>query len=336
MVKRLICCICAVVFIFMASGCSDSKDTAKIGVSFGVGGASRWVQEKEYMENRAKELGAQIEVRINTTDTPKTQTQDCFEMIDSGIDVLILTPRDIKNVKEIIDYAKKNRVKVISYARVAMEQNVDLFVGYDCGRMGQNLGQYLAEMVDHGNYILIKGDPGDPNAVLLYDGAMRYISPIKENIHIALDTSVPNWSANHAKKMVYDAVKANGNKVDAILAPNDKIAEACVQALEELGVTNHVVITGMDAELNAAKRIVAGKQDVTIYMDLKELASTAIDEAYHMAKKQPVNINAKFDNQTHGGIDANLITGKLITKQNLDKVLIQSGYFTKEEVYGTE
>lgn len=333
--KRIISLICiAVLFSVSLSGCKSEKQNVKIGVSFGVGSATRWQHEKEYMEQQAKKLGVDIEIRLNQTDKPKTQNQDCFEMIDSGIDVLILTPRDVNKVKEILDYAKEKNVPVINYARVVLGEKVDLFVGYDSSRIGQRLGQYLSEIVYVGDYIILQGDPGDNNATLLYQGAMRYISPIKDNINILLDAPVKNWSPDEAKKMVIDAISSNNNNVDAILAPNDKIAGACADALKELGISKHVVITGMDAEIDAAKRIVAGTQDVTIYMDLKELACTAVNEAVHMAKNETINVNSEFDNQSGSTIKANLITGQLVTKENLDKILIDNGYFTKEQVYG--
>lgn len=340
MKKRILSAICVAVLalasVLAFAGCSEKNKSVKIGVSFGVGGATRWVSEKAFMEERAKELGAEIEVRLNTTDKPKTQKDDCFELIDSGIDVLILTPRDVSNVKEILDYAAEKKVKVINYARVALGESVELFVGYDSESIGKSMGQYLAEKVYKGDYIILQGDPGDGNALLLYQGSMRAINPIKDNINIILDAAVEGWSADKAKEMVKDAVAKNGNKIDAILAPNDKIAGAAREALKELGVENHVVITGMDAEIDATKRIIAGEQDMTIYMDLKELSITAINEAFNMATGKKVNVNANFDNETDKGVNANLITGKLVTNKNIDTILIDSGYFTKEEVYGNQ
>lgn len=336
MIKKLGYVFCCVFLMLMVVSCSGAEKTPKIGVSFGVGKAARWGYEKEYMEERAKELGIEIETRMNLTDEPKTQKDDCFEMIDSGIDVLILIPRDVSKMKEITDYAKEKKVKVISYARLVLGEPIDLFVGYDSRRIGQSLGQYLSEMVTSGDYILLKGDPGDYNATLLYEGAVRYIDPLKGDINIILDEAVPGWSPEEAKKMVKDAVAANGNKVDAILAPNDKLAGACAEALKELNVTEPVVITGMDAELDAVKRILAGEQSVTVYMDIKILARTAVEEAYHMAKKEKVNVNAEFDNECGTPINSNLITGQLVVDKNVDKILIESGYYTKEEVYGNQ
>lgn len=315
------------------AACTSKNKSPKIGASFGVGVALRWEAEAQYMQQRAKELGAELEVRINKTDEPKTQYEDCVEMIDSGIDVLILVPRDVTKAGDIIDYAKSKNVPVISYARTVLGQKIDLLVGYDSEQMGQKIGQYLAEMVYKGDFILLQGDEGDSNAKLLNDGAMRYIDPIRKDINVIAEASIAGWSPDEAKKIVTQAIKNNNNKVDAILAPNDKIAGVCAEAVEELGVEGKVIITGMDAELDAIKRIIDGRQSMTIQLDLKKLATTAIDQAYNFATGQKVIVNAQFNNQSDKTVDANLIVGNVITKENIDKKIIDAGIYTKEEVY---
>lgn len=335
MLKRAVSLICVILIAAMGlTSCGSTEKKVKIGVSLGAGPAERWDHEKKYMEKRAAELGIDMEARLNRTDKPKTQLEDCKEMIDSGIDVLILMSRDAEKAVEILDYAKEKKVPVVNYARVILGEPLDLFVGYDSSKMGQMQGQYLAEMVYKGDYLILRGDPADNNATLLYEGAMRYIEPIKKDINIIADEPVPEWSPDTAKKIAKDAISKNNNKIDAILAPNDVLAGACVEVLKDLGIKKHVVITGMDAELEAAKRIIKGTQDISIYLDLKILAETAVNEACNMATGEKVNVNAQFDNRSEDTIDANLITGDLVTKENLDKILIDSGYFTKEEVYG--
>lgn len=334
MKTKLVSGLLAAIFLVCLSGCGQSARTPKIGVSLGVGEAARWVSEQQFMEDRAKELGAEIEVRLNKTDVP-TQEEDCRQLIDSGIDVLILTPRNANNVDAILDYAAEKKVKVINYARVVLGRPVDLFVGYDSNRMGQSMGQFISELVYQGDYILLSGDDGDNNAKLLNDGAMRYIDPIRGSIHILVEAPVPGWSTEEAAKLVRQAVSENGNQVDAIMAPNDKIAGACADVLAELGVTDPVVITGTDAEPDALRRIVAGTQSMTIYMDLKELAYTAVDQACNMAQGKPVDVNAEFDNQSDAPVPSHLITGQVVTRENLDKLLIEPGHFTHQEVYGS-
>ncbi|MGL6193538.1 MAG: sugar ABC transporter substrate-binding protein [Thermoguttaceae bacterium] len=330
----LILLVCLLAF---TSGCSKRSIEPKIGVSLGVDKATRWEKEKTFMEERANELGVKIDVRLNAGDTNITQVKECKEMIDNGINVLIIRARDLTDANEIIDYAHKHKVKVIAYTGLIEGEKTDLFVGYDCFRIGQKMGQFLIEKVPAGDYIILSGDAKDKNVTeYMYEGAKTYLDPTKEKINIILDTNVPGWSPDEAKKLVREAIIKNENKVDAIFAANDKIAGACAEVIDELGITNQVVISGMDAELDAAKRIIAGKQSSTIYMYLKELAATAVDEAANLAKKKKVNVNAEFDNGKGEMVPAHLITGQLVTKENLNRVLIDSGFLNKEEVYGEQ
>lgn len=334
MKKRLICVLCAAALLLGAlAGCGGKPETVKIGVSFGAGPAARWPMEIAYMEEYAAELGIEIDARLNLKDSATTQDEDCLDLIDSDIDALILMPRDATATEPIVQHALDKKVPVVDYARAIQNQPVDIFVGYDCGRIGQAMGQYLAETVYTGDYILLQGEPTDTNAVLLYEGAMRYIEPIKKDINIILDAAVPGWQPEAAKQMVKEAVTANGGKVDAILAPNDALAGACAEALDELGVTQPVVITGMDAELAAVRRIVNGRQDITFYMDLREMARIAVDEALHLARGEKLGANAEFPTDDGGLIPSHLITGQVITEKNIDKLLIETGYFTHDEVY---
>ena len=69
-------------------------------------------------------------------------------------------------------------------------------------------------------------------------------------------------------------------------------------------------------------------------MDLKDLARKAVEEADKMGRNQKVDVNADFDNQGESTVASYLINGQVVTKQNIDKILIDKGYYTKEEVYG--
>lgn len=335
MLKKIVCIISVAIMLLFAVGCGNEPHKPKLGVSFGVGGATRWVKEKQFMEERARELGADITVRLNTTDTPKTWREDCFELIDSGVDVLIMIPRDLRQVDDIVDYAKKKNVKVISYSRAILNPKTDLFIGYDTYKIGQNLGKHLSERVYKGNFIILKGDKGDFNTHFLYNGAYKYIEPmLGTNVNIILNDYVPGWSADTARAMVKQAVVANGMKLDAVLCPNDGLAGGAAAAVQELGLKNRVVIVGMDAELAAVKRLVDGTQDATVYMDLKNMASIAINQACVLAKGDKATANSEITNDSGEKIKAYLITGEMVTKENIDKVLLESGYYTKEQIYG--
>lgn len=332
--KKILSLVCVALLACLVSACSKEDKTIKIGVSFGVGEAARWPQELAFMEKRADELGVNIETRLNKTDTPKTQEEDCKELVDSGIDVLIVTPRNINETGTIVEYAKENGVKVISYARLIREKEIDLFVGYDTYLIGKDLGKYAIEEVYAGDYIILKGDQNDFNTTYIYDGMMKYIEPLKGDITIITDEYVNNWDTDIAKQIVKEAVIANGNKVDAVLAPNDKLAKASIEVLEELQISVPVLVSGMDAELDALQRVVQGKQSCTVYMNLESLANAAVDKAVSLVKGEGNLANTEQNNGSKNSIKSYLLNGKLVTKQNLDTIIIDGNVFTKEQIYG--
>ena len=119
------------------------------------------------------------------------------------------------------------------------------------------------------------------------------------------------------------------NKIDAILAPNDATAGASIEALKAQGLAGKVPVTGQDAELSAVQRIVQGTQAMTVFKDTRQLARVAIDAAIRLANQEALEIN-----DTVVSVSSILLTPITIDKTNIDPVLIDSGYYTKEEVYG--
>lgn len=332
MFKKLLCCA---LLLFLCAGCQDTA-RPKLGISFGVGESKRWPYEMSVMTGRAEELGMDVDARLNKTDTPKTQTEDCIEMMDNGISVLILVPRDSGKTDEILAYARKKNVRVISYARLIMERKIDFFVGYDTLRIGQELGSHLTEKAYKGSIALLGGDARDFNVPLLHQGGMRFIQPLvdKGDMKIILNEFIDDWNPELAKKALAEAIRKNNNRIDAVFAHNDRLAGAAAEVIRELGIRNHVVIVGMNAELPAIRRLVNGTQDATIYMSLDSIANTAVEEAYNLATSKKPNVNTAFNNNSGSPIRSFLINGKIITRENIDKQLIDTGVYTREEVYG--
>ena len=123
-------------------------------------------------------------------------------------------------------------------------------------------------------------------------------------------------------------------KVNAILAPNDPTAGAAIKALEEQGLVDKVVVTGQDADLDAIRRIVKGTQSMTVFKDTRELGKTAIDSAINLVKGETINTNSTINNGKKI-VPAILKPSIVVTKKNIDDIIIKSGYWSKEEVYGT-
>ena len=47
---------------------------------------ARWQKDMAFMQERAKALGADIELPLDLPDSSKTQAEDCLEMLSDGIE----------------------------------------------------------------------------------------------------------------------------------------------------------------------------------------------------------------------------------------------------------
>ncbi len=316
------------------TGCKKANSQLSIGVSIAVLNAERWKKDIAYMTKYAEELGVKIETQLSDQD-PEHQLEICRDMIDRGIDVLILTPANATQAADIVKLAHQNKVKVISYDRVVLNEAVDLVITFDGIKVGELQGKFLAETADSGNYIVFSGDKDDFNASIYLQGAMEYLQPMADSgaINIVAQSDLPKWSPDEAKRIVQETLAAYDNDIQAILAPNDTTARGCIEALTEVGLEGKVAVTGMDANIAAVQRVIDGTQGMTVFKDIRQLAKTAVEQAVKLGKGEKTNENAVLDTNSKSPVLSLYVEPQLVINANLERVLIESGFYTRDEVY---
>lgn len=304
-----------------------------IGFSLPTQQEERWVRDKEKVEAECKAKGIDVAVQIANMDAAKQDAQ-CDNLLAQGIKVLILAPHDAKSAASIVDKAHKAGVKVISYDRLVMGTDVDLYISFDNVKVGEIQGKYFTEKVAKGNIVWLSGAPTDNNAKLFKQGAAKFLQPKIDSgdYKVVMEQAVVDWKPENALKLMENALTANKNNIQGVLAPNDGTAGGCIQALASQGLAGKVPITGQDAELAAAKRIVEGTQSMTVYKDTRELGKAAVEAAIKMAKGEDAGANSKVNNDKMD-VPSVLLTPVAVDKSNIDEVLINGGYLKKEDVY---
>ena len=304
-----------------------------IGVALPNQITPRWNRERKFMEDYAKTKGVTLKIENADFDVAK-QSSQVDNLISQGIDVLILVPVDSFTAVDLVEKAHKAGIKVVDYDILIQNSDVDVYISFNDIRVGELQGQYLTKEVPKGNYIILSGDPRNFNSKLYKDGAMEYIQPLVSigNIKIVADKVIENWDPKNAFKIVKDVLIANNNKIDAILAPNDNIAGGVIEALKTQGLASKVAVTGQNADLPAVRRIIEGTQSMTVFKDGMDEAKTAIDTAIKLANNKAIHVDKMIYNGKIN-VPSILLDPIAIDKTNIDKVLIDSGYLKKEEVY---
>lgn len=314
------------------SGISNAKDLT-IGMSIDDLRLERWQKDSSIFSKKAKELGAKVFVQSANGDDA-VQISQIENMINRNVDVLVIIPHNADVLSNVIEEASRSGIKVLAYDRLINNANIDFYVSFDNEKVGELQAASLVKLKPTGNYFLMGGSPVDNNAKLFRKGQMKVIQPLvdKGDIKIVGDQWVDSWLPEKALQIMENALTANNNKIDAVVASNDATAGGAVQALQAQGLAGKVVISGQDADLAGIKRIVAGTQTMTVYKPITKLATTAAEIAVKLGKDEKVENNAVLNNGLKD-VPSYLLTPIVVTKDNIDETVIKDGFHTKESVY---
>jgi D-xylose transport system substrate-binding protein len=306
----------------------------KIGFSMDTLKEERWQRDKELVEQRAKELGAEVIVNVaNSNDSE--QVKQAENMLTQGVDVLIVVPHNGDVAASIVDAAKRQGVPVISYDRLIKNPAIDLYVSHQVEKIGQMQAQYALDHAPKGNYILVKGSATDNNAILLEKGQKQVLQPAidRGDIKIIADQYAKDWNAEEALKIVENALTQAKNQVAAVVASNDGTARGAVSALDAQGLAGFgkTVVTGQDADLASLQLIVQGKQTMTVYKPIKPLAFSAVENAIKLARGEKIEPTDSVD-LNGKKVPAILQQPIPVDINNIAQTVFKDGYHTREEV----
>jgi D-xylose transport system substrate-binding protein len=296
----------------------------------------RWQRDRELFLERAQELDAEVLVEAAERDDAK-QLQQAQSLLDRGVEALVVVPHNAEKAAQIVELAKKKGVGVISYDRLILKADVDLYFSYDNKKVGEQQAQYLRNQAPKGNYILLGGAPTDNNAKMIREGQLNVLQDAvkRGDIKIVADPWVPDWRADLATEITAAALKKARNQVVAIVASNDTTAGGAVAALEQAGLAGKVFVSGQDANLDAVRRIVKGTQTVTVYKPLRPLARGAASAAVQLAKKEKVEGTSTINNGMKE-VQAMLLTPIPVHKDLVDQIIIGDKFHTREQIYGSK
>src|SRR6202790_4621364 len=171
----------------------------RIGFSIEDMKGERWQTDLYSFEVRAKQLGAEVISRDAGGDDAR-QLQQIQDMIKAGIKVLVLMPRDTTTARRMVDAAKAANVKVISYDRLVLNSDVDLYITFDRVEIGRMQAGYLVQHAPKGNYVLLAGSPNDEGAKTLHNAQMSVLQPHIDHgdIKVIADSYTKDWLPSEA------------------------------------------------------------------------------------------------------------------------------------------
>jgi putative multiple sugar transport system substrate-binding protein len=264
-----------------------------------------------------------------------------------------------------VEAAKKAGVTVISYDRLITDTDaIDYYVTFDSVSVGEAMGQYLADKASGtGNPLyLYAGAATDNNSFLFFEGAWNILQPkiadgtfaiknsskaeaLQDKAKLSRDEMseiigqiTTNWDFNEAKSKAESHLTA-ASKEDKgtcyILAPNDGTSRSIADVFASDGDVKDYYITGQDSEVASIQYIIDGKQSMTVFKDTRTLAADAMDMAIEIIEDKTPETDATYDNGS-GEVPSKQTPVIVVTRDNVKKELIDSGYYKASEFTGLD
>jgi len=338
---------------------ADNSGAGKtVGVAMPEQTLQRWINDGNAVKKGLEEAGYKVELQYAGNDIPKQQ-QQIDQMITKGVDVLIIASIDGAALSGQLDAAAAANIPVIAYDRLLTgNKNVDFYVTFDNFNVGvqqgtsllQGMGVLDADGKDTGakgpfNIELFAGSPDDNNAQFFFNGAMSVLKPYLDSGVLVVKSgqtafgqvATQGWDQAKAQSRMDDLLTSSyqNAKINGVLASNDALGRGAITSMQNSGYTLEDIppVTGQDAEIASVKLISEGWQYSSIFKDTRKLAAQAITTAQALLKGEAPEAN---DTETYDNgvvtVPSYLLESDIVTKDNYSQLLIDSGYYTQENV----
>lgn len=268
---------------------------------------------KTMLEEMKRELSFHPNIELIFKDAranSDTQIAQIGELTRQKIDLLIVTPNEVKPLTPVIEKIYDAGIPVVVVDRLIDSKKYTAFIGASNYEVGKDAGLYAASMLKgKANIIEMAGLPaGASPAIDRHKGFMDAIAPYPGLNYIKKFDTLVNLEY---------ALKTN-NSIDLVYAQNDFMAMDAYNICKKLGIEKRVKIIGIDglSIKNGGLDMVANK-----YISATVLYPTGGQEAILTAVDILENKPFERDNQLSTTIIDS--TNIRITKLQNEKVIAQ-------------
>jgi len=238
------------------------------------------------------------------------QNDQILQMIEDGVDVLMVNPVDRVSAVYLIALAQQHGLPLILFNREPLREDLAAYdrayyVGIDPRRQGELQGELAADYFRahpeqdlNGDgiiqYVLLRGEPGHQDAELRSLFSLRAMTAQGLRTQkLAEETAY--WEKGLGQERMAMLLNAYGRRVELVIANNDDMALGAIDALKAAGYfagSQVVPVIGVDATAPALEAIAQGALYGTVQNDAARQAQAVVDLAVLLAADQPVDADS--------------------------------------------
>jgi len=255
---------------------TQARSTGRIGAVLPTFSHPFFLAQKRGLEEKAKELGVEIDVRDGQDDDVK-QISQVETLINLGCRAIILCPRDEDALVPAVEAANRAGVPIIALNRRINGGNVLSYVGADDAEGGVLQGEALVESLGPkgGKIIYLEGTEGSSPQRKRRQGLEAILRKHPEII--IADRRFAAFQEDKAKGIMTDLVRRfPPGEIRAVVAQSDEMAIPAAEVVQAEGWKDTLVF-GFDGSRTAFDAIRSGALKATILQDPLEQGKKAVE-----------------------------------------------------------
>lgn len=229
-------------------GTEGSSEDFTVGFSVSTLNNPFFVTLEEGAEVKASELGLEL-VTVDAQDDSSKQISDVEDLIQRGVDLIIINPTDSSAVTAAIEAANNADIPVITVDRGADGGEVVTHIASDNIAGGELAGELMVELVGEGAKVAeLEGIPGSSAARERGEG----FNNIAEDSLDVVAKQTANFDRAEGLTVMENILQGNSD-IEGVFAHNDEMALGALEAIEAAG--EDIVIIGFDATTDAVEAV---------------------------------------------------------------------------------
>ncbi|MFC4066592.1 ABC transporter substrate-binding protein [Actinoplanes subglobosus] len=236
--------------------------TAKVGFSQSEKEANPFrIAETQSIEDEAAKLGITNLTTANANSQFNKQISDVEQMIDSGVQLLVIAPLNSDGWDSVFAKASAKKIPIVTIDRkinATACKDYLTFIGSDFAEQGKRAADEMAKALGNkGEVAILLGAPGNNVTTLRTSGFKDQIAKVAPDIKVTFEQT-GNFSREEGQKVTEQLLQSNPN-INGIYGENDEMALGAVTALKGAGKkAGDVKIVSIDGTKGAVQGIVDG------------------------------------------------------------------------------
>jgi galactofuranose transport system substrate-binding protein len=284
--------------------------TAKVGFSQSEKEANPFrITETQSIKDEAAKLGVTNLTATNANSEFNKQISDVEQMIDSGVQVLIIAPLNSDGWDSVFAKASAKHIPIITIDRKINAtpcKDYLTFIGSDFAAQGKRAADEMAKALGNkGKVAILLGSPGNNVTTLRTSGFKDEIAKVAPDVKIVFEQT-GNFAREDGQKVTEQLLQSNPD-INGIYGENDEMALGAVTALKGAGKKGgDVKVVSVDGTKSAVQNIVDGWASAVIESNprfgplafdtaQKFLSGTPVGEDIVIQDRQYDESNAKTD-----------------------------------------